>query len=98
MKILEPYLYKPYKSVSAWFTEKNDVLVNTEGQIPGLNLGLNTGVPESELKYNRDLLAKSTGLDNSRFALAEQVHGSHVEFVSNPGIYPETDALITTSQ
>jgi len=95
MKLLEAGIFKPYKSVAAFFTEKNSTFVNTNKKIPGLNFGLNTGISEKDIKKNIELVCKEVGWKDSKFVLGEQVHDTHVEFVNSPGIYPETDAFIT---
>ena len=98
MRILEPTIFKPYKSVTAIFTEKNTEFIHSDKSIPGLNFGLNTNISKEEIQQNIDILCEKTGWNNIPFALAEQVHDTHVEFVSSPGIFQETDALITNKK
>lgn len=98
MKFLEPTIFKPYKSVTAIFTEKNAEIIHSERTIPGLNFGLNTNISKEEIQKNIDILCEETGWKKTPFALAEQVHDTHVEFVSSPGIFSETDALITNKK
>lgn len=96
MRFIEPF--KNLDNISAYFTEANRLSINKDGKIPGLNLGHNTPVDESEVNNNFSVLFKNLGWSSGDIALAEQVHGSHIEVVEKTGIYPATDGLITKTK
>lgn len=83
------------EQVHAWFTLKNSDFDSEERAIRGLNLGYNTQEQEEVVEANRNKLIKILQLDPAWIAYAEQVHSNKVQIVSQGGIYPETDALVT---
>lgn len=95
MDMIHVDIFAPISSIEGWFTLKNGIRVNRKGNIPGLNLGLNTGESQSQIKANQQRLLKFLQLEGTEIALARQVHGDHIETVKHGGIYPNTDALIT---
>ncbi len=95
MNLIEPVIFKPHKDVEACFTEKNTDISGKGTKVPGLNLGLNTEEGQTAVEENVKKLFKHLDWDYSRLTLARQVHGNHVEFVKKPGIYENTDALVT---
>jgi YfiH family protein len=63
-----------------------------------LNLGDRTGDCEKNVQTNRDSFFQSLGILSERLAIPVQIHGNHVVLVEKPGIYPETDGMITEVQ
>ncbi len=51
--------------------------------------------PDASVEPGRKRLAREIGVPVERIALPSQVHGSLVQVVSSPGIYSESDALVT---
>lgn len=93
-------LIKPFaddKDISAYFTEANRDIVNESGVIPGLNFGHNTISDDHEVDNNFNMLFGQLEWNSHQIALAEQIHGSHIEIVDKPGIFSSTDGLITTT-
>lgn len=82
-------------NVSAYFTEANRDLINADGTIPGLNLGYNTSAATKEIEQNFKALFNELEWDHQNLAIAEQVHGTHIEIVDKPGTYKNCDGLIT---
>lgn len=95
MDIIHVDIFSPFSSIEGWFTLKNGNRVNKKGNIPGLNLGLNTDDDPSQIKANQQRILKFLQLEGSEVAFARQVHGDHIKTVDQGGIYPDTDALIT---
>lgn len=89
-------LFTDDKNISAYFTEANRETVNETGVIPGLNFGHNTLADDNEVENNFNSLFSQIGWTSDKIALADQIHGSHIEIVKKSGIYSSTDGLITT--
>jgi polyphenol oxidase len=96
MKIIRPNIFSRSSSIDAIFTESNREKTNQNGVIPGLNLGYNTLAESEEVDSNFRKLTDYLGWDASLFAIAEQVHGNHIEIVTSPGVYKNCDGLITS--
>jgi polyphenol oxidase len=60
-----------------------------------LNLGLNTDDDPAFVEENFIRFCSAVGFDRGRIAFTRQVHGDRVALVQAPGIYADTDALIT---
>jgi YfiH family protein len=60
----------------------------------GLNLGLHAGDDPETVRKNRGRLCAVLGI-GGRVATAEQVHGTRVARVEEPGVSPRSDALVT---
>lgn len=70
-----------------------------------LNMGMNVGDCVDDVLYNRLLVAKHCGLPMNRFVFASQVHGDHIEIISEGdlsedsySVIKETDGLITADK
>jgi polyphenol oxidase len=96
MKIIFPKIFEGIEQVEAVFTEANRDRVNLRGVIAGLNLGFNTQAERQEVESNFTELFSYLNCDPERIAIAEQVHGNHIELVTKPGVLADTDGLITT--
>lgn len=62
-----------------------------------LNLGLSTSDEADHVLTNRQRLCEAVGFDGGQMAIAGQVHGSAVLAVSEPGLYPGYDGLVTAT-
>ncbi len=67
----------------------------SKGKYHSLNLGLNTGDVLNKVKSNRNALISHLNISESQIAFTDQVHSGNVKIAATPGIYRETDALIT---
>lgn len=72
-------------------------MLHLNNDIPGLNLGLNTGEEETIVLRNRALLLNEIGIDDDQIAFATQVHGTNIEVIHKGGTYENTDALVTNT-
>ena len=97
IKRIEPAIFSGNK-VTAFFTESNRNSIHSRRDIPGFDLGLNTGSADEIIRQNYETLAEGLGTKNLKLALARQVHATRIRAVSDPGIYEETDGLITTTR
>lgn len=62
-----------------------------------LNLGLNCGDSRVRVLENRHRFFNALGINQNRLAVPEQVHGAHVQRITEPGFYEKTDGLVTNS-
>jgi YfiH family protein len=92
---ITPKLLQNEQNVRAWFTLKNEEYGQSGRSIPGLNLGFNTTEKKEIVAQNRLALLSSLQIDPDRVAYADQVHSNRIQFVTEEGIYPTTDGLIT---
>lgn len=95
MDLIYPGVFKQADGIEAVFTKSNRELVHTERRIPGLNLGTNTGEELQVIKHNTRTLFEYLNWNPDLLAAADQVHGTHVQAVEKPGVYAETDGLVT---
>jgi len=93
-----PELFTSLAGYKAGITYANRDSININGSITGLNLGDNTGVPESETHENFNKLSEETRFNKHNLALAEQVHGGEIEIVSSPGFYKNVDGFVTSEE
>lgn len=80
--------------ITAGITYANRDKYNSEEFIKGLNFGENTETSMAVIKRNLNVLDRKIN-HNAKFAIAEQIHGSEVSVVSEPGYYTSFDGLIT---
>lgn len=98
MNIIQPKIFSDSSKITAVFTEANRESGLQNTSIKGLDFGINTSTADSiRTKYLRNLLIH-IGVKTDSIALAHQVHGSNVKIVNKPGIYKNTDGLITKTK
>ncbi len=85
-------------TVSAWFTLKNANTLNTDSDVPGLNLGFNTNASAEEVSKNRALLAKEIDTPLNDIAYSKQIHGTEIKEVSEGGFAGDCDGLVTVKE
>ncbi len=95
IKKIEPAIFSD-SNITVFFTESNRHTFHSERGVPGLDLGFNTRSPDPIIRQNYETLGKELGNKKLKLALARQVHAARIREVSEPGIYEETDGLITT--
>ncbi len=82
----------PERVVAGFSTRHGGV---SEAPFDSLNLGLSTNDDEEHVLTNRRRLFGSVGFTLDDLAIAGQVHGTAVQEVVEPGLYPGFDGLIT---
>lgn len=60
-----------------------------------LNLGINLGDTDENVKSNRRIFLNTLGISNENLAKGEQTHSSNIRIVNKGGTYKNTDGLIT---
>lgn len=92
-----PDIINRIEGVEAGFTYALRDRFNVKDSIPGLNFADNKDVTKSVVTHNFNVLNEEIG-HTGRIALAEQIHKSDTELVSESGYYTGVDGLITTQQ
>jgi YfiH family protein len=100
MKLIRPSVFSESSDIVAAFTESNRSENPDErsDNDDGLDFGLDTASGKSEIESNYKQLLSELDILSGSIALANQVHGSNIKVVKKPGIYEETDGLITTKK
>ncbi|HEY3251796.1 MAG TPA: peptidoglycan editing factor PgeF [Ignavibacteria bacterium] len=62
------------------------------------NLSRYVGDDEARVKQNRDRFFGKLGIDQARLVHANQVHSNNVQIITEPGLYKQTDGLITNKK
>lgn len=91
---LIPELWKTAGDIKAAVSLRNPHY-NPDGTIPGLNLGMVSPDMEDEVQDNREMWLQQLGGSAEQLATARQIHSNTIQIVSQPGVYPDTDGLIT---
>ena len=68
------------------------------GPFDSLNLGYNTEDDSENVRLNRNRFFSAADIDESRTANPVQVHLDKIAVVKKPGLYQDTDGLITNVQ
>jgi len=63
-----------------------------------MNTSYSVGDEEGNVEKNRELFLGGHGVGLAELASPQQVHSNKVRRVTEPGVYPDCDALITNSQ
>ena len=61
-----------------------------------LNLGFTKFADVDEVRKNRDLFLKAAGASGNNIAIGKQVHSRNVRNVTEPGLFDDTDGLVTS--
>jgi len=60
-----------------------------------MNLSFSVGDDENNVRKNRELFFGAFNIPPSQIAYQKQIHSNNVRIITAPGMYEETDALIT---
>ncbi len=93
LPLLVPRIF-PADSIVAGFTTRRGGV--STPPFDSLNMGFNTADDPGAVSENHRILFDHIGIAEDRAALMGQVHGSYVRIVESGGLYPETDAIITS--
>lgn len=85
-------LFNDHELIHGFSTRKGGV---SSPPYDSLNLGINTADAGGNVSENRKRFFNSIGFSEKLAAIPEQVHGDNVEVITESGIYPDTDSLIT---
>lgn len=95
LDFIEPFWSSQHNGVEAYFTLKNHGAEESEGDIPGLNLGLNTNDDVNHVFANRALMYKQFNLDPGWVAWGKQIHSTRVRIITTGGLHPDTDGMVS---
>ncbi len=95
MDLLYPKIFQKYSTISALFSEANRESVKADNYVSGLNLGYNTKAKSVDIDQNFDLLFNIIGEEKKELAIANQIHSSNIRYVTEAGIYDDTDGFVT---
>jgi len=95
MKLFYTSIFDEDSQITALFSESNKEIINTGSHVPGLNFGYNTEAETAEVDKNFKLLFNEIGWDRTQIAIANQIHGSNIRQVTEPGVYDDTDGFVT---
>jgi YfiH family protein len=90
--IIIPQIFSKCFGITAGMSMRH---TDISGDRYGFNLSLNVGDDPDRVGKNREWLFSKMNTQERCVAYAEQCHSSVCSFVSEPGIYPKCDALIT---
>ncbi len=94
LPIRPPVFQRARGIIAAFSTRAGGV---SQGPWDSLNLGDSVGDAPDHVARNRMRFFLALGLDPSRVAFAGQVHGTTVRVVNEPGLFPECDGLVTST-
>jgi YfiH family protein len=86
-------LFKSHPQLTCVFSTRRGGISTKEYE--SLNLGLRTGDREDFVLKNRQRFFSEIHVNQSQIAFSDQVHSSRIAYVSHPGVYLRSDALIT---
>ena len=86
-------IFKSHPQVICLFSTRNGGV--SSGPYASLNLGLKTGDQKEMVIENRRLFFDEINIPQSQIAFTDQVHSGNVKHAIHPGIFNQTDALIT---
>lgn len=92
-ELLRPDLFNSLAGIVAGFSTRHGGL--SEAPYSSLNLGLSTGDNSDTVAQNRRRLFESLGFAADRLAIAGQVHGDRIKVVTEAGLFPGYDAMVT---
>jgi YfiH family protein len=93
MHIIRSRLFSKFPEIIFGFSTK--IGLNREAPYY-FNLSFTVGDNPLTVKENREEFFKQLGLNSSQIAFQKQIHSNIFNFVENPGLIGESDALLTT--
>lgn len=93
MIIIKSELFKKFPEIIFGLSTK----IGLERKPPFFfNLSLTVNDDENLVKENRKAFFAQLGLNQEQIAFQKQIHSDLIKFVDNPGLFGESDALITS--
>jgi hypothetical protein len=95
MKIIFSNLFKKFPEIIFGFSTK--IVLNRASPFY-FNLSLTVGDDEEIVNENRDYFFNKIGLSTAQIAFQKQIHSDIIKFIDTPGLFGESDALITKNR
>lgn len=95
-RMLRPDLFDDLPRIVAGFSTRHGGL--SERPYASLNLGLSTGDSTETVAQNRRRLFESVGFTTDQLAIAGQVHGDRLKVVTEAGLFPGYDGMVTQTR
>jgi polyphenol oxidase len=92
MDIVQPEIFRRYPDLIFGISIRND---GSSAPPYGLNLSFNVGDDPGAVQRNREKFFGLLDINPSEIAFPMQCHTSSVRYITQPGKFPETDALVT---
>lgn len=93
IRVVRPTIFDNNKVVAGFSTRHGG---ESGGDLTSLNLSKSVNDEPAVVDRNRKMFFGDLGLSVERLALAGQVHGVNVANADVPGLYPDTDGLVTS--
>ncbi len=86
------------KILSSFLNLSHGISTKLGGNSPFYNnMSFKVGDEEQAVKNNRNKFFGSLGIDQSMLAIPQQVHSDKISVIDKPGLYKDTDGLITVT-
>jgi YfiH family protein len=95
IKVLRSALFSPHPDVRCGISTRWGGVSPVPYE---MNMSMKVGDKEEYVLKNRELFFRQIGIPPERLAIPNQVHGSDIMRVAEPGIYEACDGLITNSE
>ena len=82
-------IFQQYKELTCLFS-------TTHNGDSKLNLGFTRFADAIEVRKNQDLFLKAAGASRNKIAIGKQIHSRNVRNVTQPGMFDDTDGLVTS--
>lgn len=92
-RVIRPSIFDPSRIVAGFSTRIGG---ESTGEWQSLNLSVSVGDDRRVVEANRKAFVGDLGYSLDDLAIAGQVHGVHVQRADEPGLYSETDGLVTS--
>ena len=89
LRFWEFEIFQQYKELTCLFS-------TTRNGNSKLNLGFTKFADADEVRKNQDLFLKAAGASRNKIAIGKQIHSRNVRNVTQPGLFDDTDGLITS--
>jgi len=93
LSIIEPDSFKSLPGIVAGFSTRHGG--TSESPYTSLNLGLSVGDDRDRVLENRRRLFEPLGFTIDQLAIAGQVHGHEIKEITEPGLFPGFDGMVT---
>ena len=95
---IQPHFFEIFKNQNIIHCSSNRIGGFSKETFKSLNLGLSTSDDKETVNRNRIKFFKYLNIEENQLAIPKQIHSANIEIVDTPGIYSNSDALITRNK